>query len=60
MEAAREHDLLVVGSHGSGALKRLMVGSTSDRLVRLAPCPVIVVPRRPAGTGEEAEPAAKG
>ena len=45
MAAAREHDLLVVGSHGSGALRRIAVGSTSDRLVHLAPCPVIVVPR---------------
>jgi nucleotide-binding universal stress UspA family protein len=38
-------DLLVVGSRGYGPLKRLMLGSTSSKLVRSAACPVIVLPR---------------
>jgi nucleotide-binding universal stress UspA family protein len=38
-------DLVVVGSRGWGPVRRLLLGSTSDRLVREAACPVIAVPR---------------
>jgi nucleotide-binding universal stress UspA family protein len=38
-------DVLVVGSRGWGPVRRLLLGSTSDRLVREAQCPVIAVPR---------------
>lgn len=38
-------DLLVVGSRGYGPIKRLMLGSTSAKLVHRAPCPLLVVPR---------------
>jgi len=38
-------DLLVVGSRAHGPLRRLLLGSTSTRLVREACCPVLVVPR---------------
>jgi nucleotide-binding universal stress UspA family protein len=37
-------DLLVVGSRGHGPVRRLLLGSTSTRLVREARCPVLVVP----------------
>src|SRR6185312_6501572 len=37
--------LLVVGSRGHGPVRRLLLGSTSTRLVREARCPVIIVPR---------------
>jgi nucleotide-binding universal stress UspA family protein len=43
-QLCREADLLVVGSRGEGALRRALRGSTSMRLVREAPCPVLVVP----------------
>jgi nucleotide-binding universal stress UspA family protein len=36
-------DVLVVGSRGLGAVKRLVLGSTSDYLVQHAEMPVIVV-----------------
>jgi nucleotide-binding universal stress UspA family protein len=36
-------DLVVVGSHGRGFLKQLMLGSVSEHVVRHAPCPVLVV-----------------
>jgi nucleotide-binding universal stress UspA family protein len=49
-ERSKELDLLVVGSRGYGPLKRLMLGSTSRKLVRSAACPVIVVPRPAHGT----------
>jgi nucleotide-binding universal stress UspA family protein len=35
--------VLVVGSRGRGGLKRALLGSVSDHLVRRAPCPVLVV-----------------
>ena len=36
-------DLLVVGFMGHSALYERIIGGTSDRRVRLAPCPVLVV-----------------
>ncbi|HEY4947233.1 MAG TPA: universal stress protein [Acidimicrobiales bacterium] len=33
---------IVVGSRGNGGLRRAVLGSVSDHLVRHAPCPVIV------------------
>jgi nucleotide-binding universal stress UspA family protein len=38
-------DLLVLGSRGFGPVMRLLVGSVSSRVIREAPCPVLVVPR---------------
>lgn len=35
--------VIVVGSRGRGAIKRALLGSVSDHLVRHAPCPVLVV-----------------
>jgi nucleotide-binding universal stress UspA family protein len=36
-------DLIVMGTHGRGALAHLMMGSVAERVVRLAPCPVLTV-----------------
>jgi nucleotide-binding universal stress UspA family protein len=44
-ELSNEVDLIVVGSRGWGPVRRLLLGSTSERLVREASCPVIAVPR---------------
>jgi nucleotide-binding universal stress UspA family protein len=46
-------DLLVVGSRGLSAARRLLLGSVSTALVNHAPCPVLVVrpPSTPAATG---------
>ena len=38
-------DMLVMGSRGYGPARRLMLGSTSSRLVHEAPCPVLVLAR---------------
>jgi len=43
----RSADLLVVGSHGAGALSRLMLGSVSNKVLHHAPCPVVVIPAGP-------------
>lgn len=37
-------DLVVVGSHGAGALSNLFLGSTMQRLLRHATVPVLVIP----------------
>jgi nucleotide-binding universal stress UspA family protein len=44
-ELSHEVDLIVVGSRGWGPVRRLLLGSTSEKLVREAACPVIAVPR---------------
>ena len=36
-------DVIVVGSHGSGFMKRVLLGSVSQHLLHHAPCPVLVV-----------------
>lgn len=37
-------EVVVVGSHGHGIFKRLVMGSVSQHVVNHAPCPVFVVP----------------
>jgi nucleotide-binding universal stress UspA family protein len=44
-------DLLVLGSHGHGALAQMMLGSVAERVVRHASCPVMTV-RQPHATAE--------
>jgi nucleotide-binding universal stress UspA family protein len=36
-------DLVVLGTHGRGGINRALLGSVADRVVRLAPCPVLTV-----------------
>ena len=36
-------DLIVMGTHGRGALARAILGSVTERVVRFAPCPVLAV-----------------
>ena len=58
VEEAREWDadLIVVGSHGYGRVKRLVLGSVAAAVVASAPCSVQVV--RAKHAVEAAEPAA--
>lgn len=38
-------DLIVLTTHGQSSLKHVFMGSTAERVVRYAPCPVLVVRR---------------
>jgi nucleotide-binding universal stress UspA family protein len=43
---ATDADLIVIGSHGRSGFEQLLIGSTTEKVVRKAHCPVMVVPRR--------------
>ncbi len=50
VEHAKRHsaDLIVVGTHGRGAIGRFLLGSVADRVLQNAACPVIVT-KKPKG-----------
>lgn len=48
VEAAREADLLVVGSRGHGGFAGSLLGSVSQQCAHHAPCAVVIIRRRRA------------
>ena len=46
IDYAKQHgvDLIVMSTHGHGGLKRMLLGSTTDRVIRSGEVPVLVVP----------------
>ncbi len=44
LNAAADADMIVLGSHGAGGFKRLLMGSVSAQVTHLAHCPVVVIP----------------
>jgi nucleotide-binding universal stress UspA family protein len=44
-------DLIVMSTHGRRGLDRVLLGSVADRIVKTAPCPVLVV--RPVSSAEK-------
>ena len=48
IDYAREHgiDLIIMGTHGRGALGHVLMGNVAERVVRLAPCPVLTIRQR--------------
>jgi nucleotide-binding universal stress UspA family protein len=44
---ARQVDLIIMGTHGRTGIRHVLLGSVAEKVVRLAPCPVLVT-RRPA------------
>jgi len=61
--AEQQHaDMIATGAHGRSAIGRLVLGSVSTKVVRSAPCAVLVAPARPAAAEERPvayEPAAQ-
>lgn len=45
VEAAKKMkaSLIVLGTHGRGAIEKLLIGSTAERVLRLSPVPVLTV-----------------
>jgi universal stress protein A len=51
-------DLIVMGTHGRTGLAHLVLGSTAERVVRLAPCPVLTIKAAPTASSTPSEAAA--
>jgi len=53
----REIDLIIMGAHGHGFAAHLMMGGVAEKIVRKAPCPVLIVrsPEHEFVMPEEAE-----
>ncbi len=43
---AKKVNLIVLGSHGRTGLRKLLLGSTAERVIGQAPCPVLVVKKK--------------
>jgi len=43
IEASRDFDLIVMGTHGRGGLFHLLIGGTAEKVVRHACCPVFLI-----------------
>lgn len=41
--ARKDADLIVMGTHGRGAVTHVLMGSVADRVMRIAPCPVLTL-----------------
>ena len=52
-------ELIVVGTRGKTGLEHILLGSTAERIIRMAPCPVLTVPmvkRRVDGSSSTEKP----
>jgi len=47
---ANDVDLIVIGTHGRTGLRRTLLGSVTERVVRLSAVPVLTVRTAPVGT----------
>jgi nucleotide-binding universal stress UspA family protein len=44
--AAPDVDVIVMGTHGRAGITHFLIGSVAERVVRYAPCPVLVARER--------------
>ena len=40
----KKADLIVMGTTGKGALEKMLIGSNTVRIIRKAPCPLLIIP----------------
>jgi len=59
VDVAASAAVLVVGTHGRGAVAGLILGSVSHDVLLNMPCPVLVVPRTPPTAGDETSGASR-
>ena len=45
--AAQDIDLAIVGRQGAGTVGKILFGNVTERVVRKAACPVLVIPPTP-------------
>lgn len=50
---AAQADYIVMGSHGHGAFYDLIVGSTTQGVLKKAHCPVLIIPSPPSKSGKK-------
>lgn len=50
----REVDLIVMGTHGRGGVSHMLLGSVAEKVVRAAPCPVLIM-RAPGAVAAEVD-----
>ena len=43
LEEDRSYDLVVMGTHGRTGLKHILIGSVAEKVVRHAPCAVLII-----------------
>ena len=55
---AHRADVIVLGSHGHGVVRRFLLGSVADKVVRESPCAVLIVPHRTLRGATPVPPAA--
>jgi nucleotide-binding universal stress UspA family protein len=51
-----EADMVMVGTHSRRGIERLLLGSVAERVVRIAPCPVLVVRAKEASPVPKIDP----
>jgi nucleotide-binding universal stress UspA family protein len=51
----RDVDLIVMGTHGRSGVAHLLLGSVAEHVVRMAPCPVLLVRSLKSGSAKFSE-----
>jgi nucleotide-binding universal stress UspA family protein len=51
--ASKQVDLIIIATHGYSGIKHLFLGSTTEKIVRHAPCPVLTVRHQSGSTGSQ-------